>query len=127
MKKILEENILMESNFYSYYYNIDHINNLICVDIYNKNTKKYILEEHPLKWDLKDTLKNNLPRKQGEIIQKAGRKLILRNHDIVVYSDELGCAYCVSSKEKALDTRFQGEEPLLSKARNTIKKLVVGI
>ncbi len=81
---IEEENILVETNQFMYLFSIDYVNDKFLIDIYDKEKREYVSENHEIiLYSHSKTIYELINKAPGTIIKRGGEKFLIRNHDEV--------------------------------------------
>jgi len=126
-----EQNILIESKYFLYMFSIDYINDGFFVDIYDKSTESYVLEEHEIEGELRKIIFENINKEPGTIFRKGNVKFLVRNHDKIIWCDEVeygrGIASNYISDDNPYDTRNTSSVPMLSRIMPILKEAWIKI
>ncbi len=81
---IEEESILVETNKFMYLFSIDYVNDKFLIDVYDKEKKEYISENHEIiLYSHSKAIYEKINKAPGTTIKNGGEKFLVRNHDEV--------------------------------------------
>lgn len=128
--KMTEERILIESK--NHFFSFEFIDDNLYYSCYDKNRKKYLLENCKIKRKENIQKFHNFlkDRKSGAIFKESDINFMVRNHDINKWivdttTEEIHVDECKSSRNDLYDTRNKSRPTRLGKYILSIKRMWV--
>lgn len=131
MRDLEEQNIMVEGKDYIFVFSADYINNKFFVNVYDKEQKETIVEDHEIDWNRKADILSKINKKPGTVFKHGGLKYLVRNHDICTWNDEYEfrgrATRNIISDDSVYDTRYTADIPLLSRIIIFLKRTWLSI